>query len=487
MHPGHYNKQIDIEWQVLKGDIEYRASYTDSGSGSGSGSIEIAEDAINNVRDGVLGFTIKKCKKNVEYTITIDAYSKKDGKHIGRGSVIGIMMDELLPPRNIYCEQAGDGVVSVHMRSQQASIERVKRIRMIWKELLFEGEEFALDDGKEMIYDTEAEGVFELSGLNGLRIIGIYAKVEGERVASGWSKMYSTTILPDMSEMGATAGPDTGDVTIRWRSVFPRGSNLGDDVGYSMKVYGGIAGTGTPLLEKFIGWDDCGEDGVHEYVLNGLEVNRPVKISIQVMYNRYARTGEIVEIVPREMPGVVEGVTIRRCGGADAGETGDIYEIKWVSPFDVDVCVGSGEATDATDATDAISCFSGCTTLSVKLKSGVDHTITLTANTGLRGPPAVIKYRGGTPCVLENVRLDGSRLIWDYTDGDHIYVHVKDNAKIIPSVKSTTMTFSVDASQRYVDLPADVVLSRSTIRVMPVNEYGPGEHACTEISGGRML
>jgi hypothetical protein len=418
---------------------------------------------IHEVRAGVYGYTLENCEKNKEYTITVNAYQRKDMTLLARGVTTGITMDPLNPPTNIFADQAGAGVVDIYMSSVQTSIDPVLRYRMQWKEVLFEGETFSEDTART---ETSTAGRFTLTALDGIRIVALKARIEGTRYISPWSPMYWVTLLPDMSPIIAIPGPETGQITVKWRSVFPAGSSL-KDAGYAIRWW--RANESACVWPIFIDASDgTGRgSGGFEYIIGDLEVDRQLKVGIQVRYGRYARSESIVTVTPCARPPKPANIRIRKAE--------DKYELAWESEHLVEVSIAGGEP---------IPCFSN--NLTVTLKDTVPYDISLTANTGIKSDPITLRYIGGTPCMLENVHIDGHRICWGDTDGD-IYVHVKDHQKIIPSVKSTTMTLTAAGAARQLLLPDEIILEQTTLTVTPINDIGRGDHVQVIFKYGKRI
>jgi hypothetical protein len=441
---------IDVEWLSPNGIDPRSLRFEVTG-------VTANEAQIHEVRAAVYGITLENCEKNKEYTITVNAYQRKDGKHIARGVTTGITMDPLNAPTNIFGDQVGAGTVDIYMSSVQTSIDPVHKYIMQWKEVLFEGETFTDGQGTT---ETNATGRFTLTGLNGLRVIGLKARVEGARYISPWSPMQWVTLLPDMSPITATPGPGTGEITVNWSNVFPAGSAL-KDAGYAIRWWRAneaAAGTEAIFIEAAA--------ATQEYVMRGLEADRQLKVGIQVRYGRYAREESVVTVTPCVAPKRPTNISIRRVE--------DKYELAWASEHIVEVSLGA----------EPIPCFG--TNLIVDLKDTVAYDITLVANTGIKSEPAVLKYVGGTPCTLADLHLDGRRICWGETDGD-VYVHIKDHQRIIPSVKSTTMTITAAGAARELVLPDEVILEQVTLTVTPMNEIGRGEHAQVVFKYGKRI
>jgi hypothetical protein len=454
---------IEVEWlppdgydtRALKFEVEYD-------------NLKVDDVEVKEIRSGVFHITLEGCEKNKEYTITVNAYQRKDGKHIARGVTTGITMDPLNPPTNIFADQASCGVVDIYMSSVQTSIDTVLKYTMQWKEVLFEGETFESDDATT---ESSKVGRFTLTGLDGLRIITLRARIEGARYISPWSAMQWITVLPDMSPVIATAGPRSEEITLKWRNVFPAGSVL-HGAGYAVRWWRANespGGTEATFIDAgAAAGAGAAAKGGFEYVLKGLEAGRKIKIGVQLRYGRYAREETVVEAIPCVEPSVPYNIRIRHVEG-------DKYELTWKSEHVVEV-----EVAGAT-----IPCYSD--NLTVSLKDTVPYDIRFTADTGIRSKPALLNYVGGTPCILGDVRLDGRTIRWGETDGTDIYVHIKDNQKIIPSVKSTTMTMTARADAGELVLPDDIILEQTTITVAPMNDIGRGAHVQVIFKYGKRI
>ncbi len=318
-----------------------------------------------------------------------------------------------------------------------------------WKRVLFKGEKIYDNNRDSALINTviSDEPVLNYDNSADLHPVIIAARIRAETSGnqSAWSDTYWRTIIPVSPTIHASPGPYSGEITVIWNQ--PRLT----DVSYKLTA---TSSDDIPLGDITL---DC---TARKYVWKDMPINTEVRLQLAVTYREYLSEPSTTTVIPRTAPEPVKNAYLQKCGSGNSE-----YYLRWDAG-------GNRTKLQVNDETEVIS---NTDMYILTLYDGIDYVIKLTATTGIDSAPLELKYKGGSPCTLRDVCVDGAYIKWGYTDADSILIEIKDRVRIIPSAKSTRMAVTVRANMYQYRIPTDVTLSNSTVRITPINEHGAGE------------